>query len=329
MSNTIAILNNIRDNASAEYAARIPLATRDNITAIGNALDAFPVLMNEFTTTLIGKIGLTVFANKTFKNKLSKFKKGDLPYGTTVEEIFVEMASGIKYDETGANPLGRRKPDNIKVMYHTENRKDKYEVTVSEDQVKGAFRNESGVANLLAKLIESMYTGSEYDEYVIMKELLAQYEDDYFVYEVNPLIDNASGKEFIKTMKKAVLDTSFLSTAYNKAGVHTKTDANDLVLFVNKDVMAELSVEVLASAFNIGELKIDPSIVVLDNFGSMTDTYALLVDKDFFMMWDTLRKVKSIENPDGLFTNYFLHIWQLLSLSKFKNAIRFKKVAVV
>lgn len=324
---TIAVLNAIRDSASAEYVARVPASTVSNITAVGNALTTYTVAMNEFTTTLIEKIGLTVFSNKLFENKLAKFKKGMLPSGADIEEIFVEMSGCVEFDETGATSLARSKPT-ILSQYHRQNRKDTYKITVSSDQVKQAFTSLQGVTDLLAKIVTSMYTGANYDEFVIMKELLAGYSANYFDYEVAPITDAVSGAEFVKTTRKAVLDLAFMSDKYNKASVMTYNNVEDLVLFVNKDILSEISVDVLATAFHSDNADFNATIVPVDDFGSMIDTYGLLVDKEFFMIWDTLQTVESIRNPQGLFTNSFLHVWQILSLSQFKNAIRFKKVTV-
>ena len=88
--------------------------------------------------------------------------------------------------------------------------------------------------------------------------------------------------------------------------------------------MAEVDVEVLAKAFNMGKTQFEAQVIVVDDFGGMENTLALLVDKEWFMIYDTLRTVESIRNPKGLFTNYFLHVWQLQAVSKFRNAIAFK-----
>lgn len=327
---TVEILNAIRAGASTEYQTRVPAATQTNIDSVGNAILSYTNTYEEFTNTLINKIGLTVFVNKMAKNRLAKFKKGLMPYGKDVEEIFVEMATAEgAFDTTGANPLGRRESD-VKVMYHRENRKDKYVKSLSKAQVKTAFRSADGVTELLSMIVNAIYSGANQDEYLIMKELLAKYELNYFDYEVLEITDDpASALDFIKTVRKAVQDVSFVSPTYNKAGVQTFCDKEDLVLLVNKDVMAHTDVDVLAKAFNLGKTDFEPEIIVLDNFGSMTDTYGVLVDKDFFMVYDTLIEVADILNPDGLFRNYFFHVHQILSTSQFKTAVRFKKQIVV
>lgn len=334
MGATLDILNNIRMNASDEYQTRVPVATKDNILSVGNALQNYRLLYNEFCEALFGKIGKTILETKLFKNKLAGFKSGEILTAQDVEEIFIGMAKAEgSYNPAGPNPFGRRSLEDsgidVSVIYHRENRKDYYCVSIGDIDFVQVFRSEATLTNWISGLINAVYSGANRDEWVHMKNLLATY-DGYCDYEV-PVITDANAevgaKKFVKTLRKAVQDVGFLSTEYNKAGVETWTDAKDLVLLINKDLLAEVDVEVLAKAYNLGKTDIQPEIVSMDDFGSLTDTYGLLVDKDFFRIWDTLSHMEPQRNAQGLFTNYFYHIHQILSLSTFKNAIRFKATA--
>jgi hypothetical protein len=330
MSYTVAMLNTIRNNASTEYQTRVPVATQTNITAVGDAIATLTVTLNEFTSVLVEKIALTIFDQTLFTNKLAPFKRGMLPYGLTIEEIFVGMLTAdSSYQKESTDLFARKKPDNIMVNYHKKNREDLYSVTIADYQVRTAFRSDQGVQDLLAELVQAMYVGCEFDEYVLMKELLAMYEDSYFDYGVPAIVDEATAKEFVKTTRKAINDLSFMSDKYNKNAVMRLNKPNELVLMVNKDVIAEVDVEVLAKAFNMGKTDFQADIVVLDDFGSMTDTYGILVDRKWFMVYDTLRNLESVRNAKSMYTNYFLNVGQLLSLSKFKNAVRFTTVPKV
>lgn len=324
MGFSVAVLNNIRANASQEYQNRIPEATQQNIISVGNALEAYNLLYNEFFPALFNKIGKTMIESKLFKNKLARFKSGTIYTQQDVEEIFIEMSKAEgAYDPTGPNPLGRRNGPAVKVVYHRQNRQDYYPVTVGDIDVIRVFRSEASLDTFITGLFNSVYSGAEYDEYLAMKNLLATY-DGYCDYGITAVTDGESAKEFVKTVRKASMDMTFANTELNKAGVKTWTPVADQVLFVNKDVLAEVDVEVLAKAFNMGKTDIQVEIIVLDDFGSMANTYGLLVDKNFFRVWDTLSKMESQRNAQGLFTNYFYHVHQILSLSPFKNAICFK-----
>jgi len=324
---SVSVLNNIRANASEEYQDRIPEATQQNIATIGNALQTYTNLYNEFCAALVNKIGKTILETKLFKNRLARFKTGALTTQQDVEEIFIEMAKAEgKYDPAGPNPLGRRNPPDVKAIYHRQNRQDYYAITIGDIDFVRVFRSAATLDNFISGLINSVYSGANYDEYLHMKNLLGTY-DGYCVYEVPQITDEASAREFVKTVRKASNDLTFASTQNNKAGVMTWTPVENQVLIVNKDVIAEVDVDVLAKAFNMGKTDIQVEIITVDDFGPMSTTYALLVDKDWFRIWDTLSHMEPQRNAQGLFTNYFYHVHQILSASTFKNAVRFKYLA--
>ena len=92
--------------------------------------------------------------------------------------------------------------------------------------------------------------------------------------------------------------------------------------------------EVLAKSFNMGKTDIQVEIIAMDNlpfaeddnsnlvvYQEIQNPYAILCDKDFIKVWDTLSHMEPQRNAEGLFTNYFYHVHQILSLSPFKNAV--------
>ena len=328
MGFSISVLNNIRANASSDYQARIPEATQGNIQDIGNALQTYAPLYNEFSVNLLCKIGKTMIESKLFQNRLARFKSGTIVSQQDVEEIFVQMAKAEgAFDSEGSNPLGRRWGDDDKVVYHRQNRADVYVVTIGDLDFRQVFRSEATLDAFITKKINALYSGANRDEFLVMVNLLATY-DGYFDYEV-PVIagtDAAStAKTFVKTLRKAVMDVTLdSSTDYNKAKVETWANPEDLVLLVHKDVLAEVDVEVLAKAFNLGKTNIQVDVIPMPHFGTMTNTYGLLVDKEWFRVWDTLSHMEPQRNAHGLFTNYFYHVQQIVSCSPFKTAVRFK-----
>ena len=336
MGYSIGVLNNIRTNSSQEYQNRIPEATQNNIVQIGNALSTYPVLANEFFASLINKIGKTLIEQKLFKNKLARFKSGAILSQQDVEEIFIEMSKAEgAYNPAGPNPLGRRSGPDVKVVYHRMNRQDVYPVTIGDLDVLRVFRSEATLDSFITGLINSVYSGAAYDEWLAMKELLCTY-DGYATCVVNTGETMADfAKDFVKTVRKLVADLTVApSTHYNKAGVNTWSNPGDLVLLVNKDVLAEVDVEVLAKSYNMGKTDIQIEVIPMDElpfafndsstltqYPDMGTVWALLIDKDFFRVWDTLSHMEPQRNAEGLFTNYFYHVHQILSLSPFKNAI--------
>lgn len=347
MSLSVDVLNTIRNNADSDYQNRIPVATKNNIAEIGRAFAEYDLEYNTFINTLIHKIGKTTIETALFNNKLKPFKAGTLLTMQDVEDIFVEgfrSAEGA-YDKeggvgaSGINPFKRRAYQDTKVIYHRMNRQDKYVITLYKDDVIKAFTNATKLDEFITAQFNSLYSGAEYDEYVHMKELLAEgiANKDFYDYMVSAI--GVSGqtdaqlqkacKDFIRTVKKAIKDVQYPSTLYNPAHVKTLTKPSNLVLFINKDIPAHVDVDLYSSIFGADYAKLGVEVVELDNFGKDDNgTYALLCDKNWFKVYDTKNEMTQLFNPDGLYTNYWLHIWQVLSYSKFKTAIRFGTKAV-
>ena len=344
MGFSIDMLNNIRANASTEYQERVPEASQETIQTVGRALQTYTPMFNEFSTALLCKIGKTMIESKLFQNRLARFKSGVIVDEQDVEEIFVEMAKAEgAYDPEGKNPLGRRYDDTDQVVYHRKNRADYYAVSIGDLDFRRVFRSEATLDTYITKKINALFSGANKDEFLYMVDLLATY-DGYCDYQVNPIDENAAengcekgAKGFVKTLRKAVMDVTLdSSTEFNKAGVETWANVEDLVLLVNKDVLAEVDVEVLAKAMNMGKTDIQVEIVPMPHFGNMRANfhvgdqtfndgvcYGLLVDKEWFRVWDTLSHMEPQRNAQGLFTNYFYHVHQIISCSPFKTAIRF------
>lgn len=339
---SVEILNSIRANADQEYQTRIPEATQTNISEIGRAFEQYDVQYNTFVTTLIHKIGLTLLQTKSFKNKLTRFKAGTLISEQDVEEIFVDPfrkaegaydpEGGIGTNATSPHPLQRRTYQDVKVYYHRQNRQDMYAISISRVDMLRAFRSSSTLDNFLSAQFNSIYNGAEFDEYVHMKKLLSEAINEVntegdkvmFTYEVSKIDGTTdTARNFIRTAKKAVKDMCYPSTLYNPAGVNTYSSEDELVMIVNKDVATHMDVDFYSQIFGPSYAKMNITTIEVDNFGDDTSgTYALIMDKDWFKVYDTLNILKDMENGQGLYHNYYLHIWQILSASRFKNIIR-------
>lgn len=328
MASNITLLNTIWENASTGYQDRIPQATQDNIASVGNAILNYSADTNEFLNALVNRISLVMISSKMANNKLAMFKKGMLEYGADVEEIFVKMAEATPFNVTTAeSEVFKRKKPEVLAMFHRVNREDKYKTTIEEGQIKRAFLSSDGLGKLVSGIVNSLYSGDAYDEYILMKQLIADYftnvpEAKYI--EVPKVEDQASAQEFMKRVKQTSTDFTFMSDEFNPQGVITKSDKNEQVLLIHKNVDTNISTDLLAWAFN--DNNFDPNIqkVVVDDFGTMDNTQAVLVDKNFFMVWDKLYQTTSQYNAEGLYWNYWLHHHQLLSTSQFQNAVAFK-----
>ena len=335
--NVIEILNTIRDNASATYQDRIPEATRTNLEDVRFAMlsEDNVQVANEFMHTLLNKLVKSVVISKRFTNPLKSLKKGTKPMGDTIEEIYTNFIKGSKYDpNVGAKMLERQLPD-TKTVYHRMNYQMKYKQTVSQQELSRAFASYDALESYISNIINSMYNSAELDEFLNMKQMLKSALDANAMVKVDvadPLVSAENSQEFIKSIKTVSGLMAFPSTDWNAYIQAQDTDTIPITTFSRKDEQILLldtatdttvSVDVLAHTFNMTVAEFnDTRKIVLDYFPD-DSMRAALIDEMFLQMWDDLVLFKSVENPEGLYDNYILHVWQTQAYSILVNAVAF------
>ncbi|UTC25171.1 major capsid protein [Cytobacillus phage Bfsp1] len=322
------IMNAIRNSGSSQFQQYVPLANADNVAQVGAGILLTSALQNEFITSLVERIGLVVIRQITLKNQLAKFKKGQMPMGRTIEEIFVDLAHEHQFDaEDAEQTVFKRQIPDVKTLFHERNRQGFYKQTIQDDSLKSAFTSWGNFEGFLAGIINALYNSSEVDEFKYMKLLI----DNYFsknlftiVPVAEPTASTAAATEFIKKLRATALKMTLSSGSreYNSLAVHTRSDMESLHLIIDADLLATVDVDVLAKAFNMDKTNFVGHITVIDGFAS-SGLEAVLIDDSFFMVYDTLQKMETIRNPQGLYWNYFYHVWQVLSTSRFANAVAF------
>lgn len=335
--NSIELLNTIRDNASDQYRERIPEATQNNIETIQEAILSQDnvVVANEFASMLLNMVVKQVIHNKLFSDPLKALKKGEKPLGDTVEEIYANFLKAETYDPTGADLLQRKLPD-IKAVYHRMNRQDKYKVTISRQQLSKAFTSYEKLGSFVQSIINQLFNSSELDEFILMKQLIKIALDNdamKIVPVADPLTGADNAKSFIKTVKTVSGDMVFPSTNNNAYLTAQSVDDKPITTFSRKDEQiliidnatnVSVDVDVLASVFNMSVAEFnDTRKIVIDAFPDPS-IRAAIVDEQFFQVFDDLVYFSNFRNEEGLYDNYYLHIWQTLSFSILVNAVAFQ-----
>ena len=336
MANMINILNTILANASADYQARVPQATQNNIAEVGSAIMNFQATENEFLSALVNKVAMTVVRNKTFKNPLSVLKKGGVPLGRNIEEIYTNPVTGTAFDPTGAKLLERSLPD-TKAIYHSMNRQGQYKATVSKSQLIQAFTSYQALERLLDSIVNAIYSGDNLDEFMLMKQLFASAITGGKLKTIDTgltAIDNTDGaKSFVKAVKTVGQAMEFPGSNFNSYyDINKATDAKPVitwtpkenqVLILRNDVAVDVDVELLAKAFNVSYTDLEQRTLIVDSFGDATKCGAVLCDEAFVQVYDNLQQMENFHNGEGLYDNFIYHHWQTYSLSLFANATAF------
>lgn len=313
--------------------ARITRATKGNIKRTLDDLNSNLPAWNGFTNALINRIGTVVVRNMSWTNPLAEFKTGRLEYGDSVEEINIDLVRGRSYDTDRdymeRDLFGQHKPD-AQMNLHRVNRRDYYPITVNRDLLAEAFTAEGGLMNFVNDVLEAPYTSDQWDEFLLMCSLFGEYESRGGFHRINVPdarsfeSDSSDAKAVLRKVRAMAENLTFPSTKYNAAGVSKAAKRDDLILFGTPDFFASVDVEALAGAFNVEKMSAPGrQFSIPDEEFGLAGAQAILTTKDFFMVKDRLLENTSQVNGLGLYTNYFLHHWQIISASRFAPAVLF------
>ena len=347
MADNVSVLNLARTLASAEYNSRIPIATQENIAEISEIITNYPTVKNEFITVLTNQIGKNIYLNQVYKNPFNFMNCGQLPFGKSIEMVFVDLIKSKNFNENfgsenskvGSLLSKEDMSDKVKVTYFTENYRHKYKITISDEQLKGAFRSADGLQNLINMILITPINSKEFDQYLLCKQALCNAEiQSETISGFADMDENQQAKVITKKVRTYVEKFKFMSDNFNAGGVHTFTRPEDIVVFVTPETKALLDVELLASSFNMDKAKLIARIVTIDNFTKLdtsttgsgktgdvvedTKCLAVVADKKLIQNYGTLNTSESIRNPEQLETNSFYHDWGLVAVCPYVNAIK-------
>lgn len=351
---TVDILNIIRNNASPEYQASIPVISDvSDIPAVGQAIAGNPTRSNEFINALVNRIALVVIRSATFRNPFEALKKGYLEFGESVEEIFVGLANVYEYSaEKAASREFKRYGNEAHSAFHLLNWKVLYPVTIEKETLKRAFLSAAGVEEMITRIIDQIYTAAAYDEFLLFKYLIIK---GVTKGQIKP---SAFDPSDLKNAAIAFRGTSnamtFISRDYNFAHVQNNAPKDRQYIFMDSSFNATFDVGVLAEAFNMekadfmGRLLLVDSWTTFDNdrwdviransdmveevtsteLTAMQNVKAVLVDEEYFQVYDSVSEMEDQKVSSGLYWNYFYHNWKIVSVSPYHNAVAFIATSV-
>ena len=139
----------------------------------------------------------------------------------------------------------------------------------------------------------------------------------------------------------------FLTNKYNAYPVRNNTPRERQRIFMDARFNAQFDVEVLASAFNMNKAEFLSKLTLIDNWteydnerfaeiraesdaieevtaselAAMANVKAMIIDEEWFQVYDELTKFTETYAGSGLYWNYWLHNWKTISWSPFANAV--------
>lgn len=333
---------------------RIPDDNR-SLHNIGQYIMQYESYQNAYLTALVNRIARVIVTSRMWRDKWAVFDMGKMDYGETIEEIFVNIAKPHSYDPAKAETqVFKREIPDVRAAFHSMNYQKFYKVTISNDQLRQAFLSYYDMNELIARIVDSLYTAMNLDTFLTKKYMLAREAINGGIYTVvtKPISgDGADPDDAITKYRQYTNNLEFLKTLYNRAGVRNSTPIADQVIIVPNEAEATLGVKVLAAAFNLSEVDYISKRIAVDSFEfdaddearlaelfANDDTYkpftgeekkalqlisAVKLAKDWFMCFDNFEQFTENYNGEGLYWQYFFHVWKTFSVSPFANAVLF------
>lgn len=348
-ASTIDILNVIRQNASAEYQQMVPkVETEKDVRKVGEVLYGYPALANQYLNQLLNRIAIVRVRSAVFNNPYKGLKKGYLEYGETIEEVFVNIAKVREFsvERVEEREFKRSIPD-VRAAFHIMNWQVQYPVTIQDEDLRLAFTSLNGVQDMIARIVDTVYTAAEYDEFLLFKYLLIKAISHGVAY---PVVISPTDFENNAVNFRAFSNLlTFMSTEYNSAHVNNVTPRSDQYIFMDAMYNAQFDVNVLSAAFNMDKADFMGRLHLIDSWSTfdndrfeeirknsdmidpvtdaelevMKNVKAVIVDTEFFQVYDNLNKFTETYIASGMYWNYFYNTRKTVSYSPFSNIVAF------
>ena len=349
------ILNAIRNDSTVPqmYRDSVPITkgTRASVRNTTSIIINNDDLFNTFLTSMINRVGAVYLKNKMLKQPWGIFKRDVMEYGNIVENVFVDIAKPHSYDPTVAeSEIYKREIPDVKTQFFIINFYKFYKQTIQVDTLKQALLSDKGLYDLTDKIVLALLNGERNDEFLAMKYMLAREILAGNIETVAiPTVTKANAHDIVSVIKSTSNDLTFPNRKYNHAGVMNQTEKSEQFLICNSYFDSVMDVNVLASAFNMDKAEFAGRRMLVDGFGKfdterlemlfadsadyvpfteeelaqLESIPAILIDDDFFVLIDTNRKMGARFNEQGLYWNYWLHVWKTFGISAFSQAAIF------
>lgn len=337
--------------ATPEYSSRIPANVK---TAIANgtfgSTDFSTQEYNAVMDLLVDKIARQNIYSFVYNGlDASKYSKGYMPAGGIIEDDYVDAMeaddvdalpsttsgeyNSSTFDFSKYNPFKINYP-RVKPSYYMTKYFLQYHVTTTLDMFKRAFISEGGAVDFVSRIRGVLPESAKLDKYLIFKNMLAN-GDNLNIYasdsEVKCVVAGehftaAESIAIVTQIRNMVSALKYNTTKYNKLGVLTSTNSNDLVLFIAEGIYNELS----AAQYNAYHKDLDFGcrVQLIDGFGTPALTsgqFACLIDERKIQMYDWQRdRMDNIWNPTSTgYWNTYYSYGGLIGYALHANAIRF------
>ena len=341
----VTALNKLREmsvESGSIYHQYVPIVdSNTDIGSFGTPIINNTPVMNEFMSMLVNRIVYTQFMTKYFNNPLQVLEGDRIPLGYAGQEIYINPAKGRQFNVNDFAGLLQKYEADVKVQYTSVNMDLQYPVTVSRHKLKQAFVSWDALDQFISELSNSLYNGAYIDEYQFAKGLVSsafKSNQAQYIKLTSPTTE-ATGKAFVKKLREMFLNMKAPSSQFNawaKVGGYGKeiitwSNPEDVVFLIRNDVLSNIDVDVLASAFNMDKASLMGNIIPVDNFdiyaddGTLaydgSDILGFIGDKSWFRIKRQDMYLDEFYNANNRTWQYYLNLTKMYNYSLFANGV--------
>lgn len=340
-------VNKVREAASQGYQDNVPVLKDNNLASFKEAFFAYQPAINEFYVGLVNLFAKIIWNTDRFNHKLSFLKKGNYTIGYDIEEIHTNPVNPALYDNTdGAGILGDYPPEVLTAFYR-ENRHDVFPLTTNSEILSRAMDSWERLGNFINSTRIAVDNGNALREFNLLKQsIVGMYEKSGFVIrEVDSSTDDGVA-DLMEQLRTDINDMQFLSSKFNKykelsggeKEAQSVSEKDNICIICTTKAEAKVR-RYLSGVFNLQELEDANRFILVDDFGydiyekqgsarqlsitghKTTPISFIVADKNFIQWYDRLNVEYEFKNGYTLNINTFVHIWQMISVSPFANAV--------
>ena len=340
-------VNAVAETASNEYQENIPLLTTENLGSFKEAFFNYTPAINEFYVGLVNLFAKLVWNTDRFNHKLSFLKKGNYTIGYDIEEIHTNPINPALYDPTDGQGILGDYPPEVLTAFYRENRHDVFPLTTNSEILSKAMNSWESLGNFINSVKVAVDNGNALREFNLLKQaIVGMYEKSGFVTrEVDSSTENGVA-DLMEQLRNDINDMQFLSSKFNKykdlsggeKEAQSVSEKDNICIICTTKAEAKVR-RYLSGVFNIQELEDANRFILVDDFGydvyekqdsarqlsitghKTTPISFIVADKNFLQWYDRLNVEYEFKNGFTLNVNTFVHIWQMISVSPFANAV--------
>ena len=276
MNNAQRIFNLIRLRGSKEYQDQVPALTdKDPIGNVTGVILSQPMVFKEFTNLLGAFIEMKVLSRVWQNPLLNLIRVRQEPYGEYSVEVTENPVSPQMYDPYHPEKLLQYRNNPDMVAYFARNVKEKFKLTISYEDMKGAFQSYDKFNEYISNKLSMLESGKQISTYNhIMEAICSNYMSNFFVKSSVTLDTLNHAKDWTKEVMNFLDNAQYPNYEFNKyadlPGATGKfrgwVNPDDVVIIAKSSWINAINVEFLANAFQLDKAEIKKKIIKVPKF---------------------------------------------------------------